>query len=599
MTDNIINKCLNCFANKQAAKQCPSCGYEETLDEPNPLYIKPRTILNQRYLIGNVIGHGGFGITYLSWDLKLKRKVAMKEFLPTNLATRIEKIDGENTRYTVTHTGNQEQAFQIGLKKFLKEARILAEFANENIVRVIDYFESYNTGYIVMEYVGEQDLSQLIKQYPDKRFPVEQALEIFFLILNALKVIHANGIYHQDISLQNIRMVEGKKPVLIDFGAARFIVGELSQSLDRIFKPGYSPVEQITSSGKIGAWTDIYACGAVLYAMIVGELPPHSVDRLDKDDLIPPIEKGVKISDSVNNAILKALSVRIGDRFQTVEEFEQALQDKNIIIHDKSISKEKSNKKPLLAAIGGIFFVAILVASLYNPNTKKPERPVINTGFQTQTGTSESSSNSSSYDNDQASRLQDQRATREMEARLAAAEQARKKAEMEAKIAQAEQARLKAEQEAQLARDAQARLKTEQYAIRRRAEEEARREAERHRQEQARREAEKRSQEQAPAQVVRSYYEAINSNNASLAISIWNSPTQKKRRSIRKLTKGVDWFRVNEIKMISISGNYATVSVDVTGKQRGKSAEERWAGTVELENVWGNWKVTKLNLSQN
>jgi serine/threonine protein kinase len=361
--NNFIHLCPNCFADKQTAKQCPSCGFEETVSQQNPLYIKPRTLLNQRYLIGNVIGHGGFGITYLSWDLNLKRKVAIKEFLPTVLATRISETEGGSTRYTVMHTGNQEQAFQIGLKKFLKEARILAGFAHENIVRVIDYFEAYNTGYIVMEYVGLEDLSQLIKRQPQKRLEVVEALDIFFPILNALKVIHANGIYHQDISLPNIRMVDDNKPVLIDFGAARFIVGEISQSLDRIFKPGYSPLEQVTSSGKIGPWTDIYACGAMFYAMIMGELPPQSIDRLEQDDLIAPAQKkGVEISPSVNNAVLKALSVRIGDRFQTVAEFENALK------------KTGGGKKRWLAAAagGGVFMVgAIAAVVLIDKNNQK------------------------------------------------------------------------------------------------------------------------------------------------------------------------------------------------------------------------------------
>jgi len=370
---NFSHLCPNCFADKQTAEQCPSCGYEETLSQQNPLYIKPRTLLNQRYLIGNVIGHGGFGITYLGWDSTLERKVAIKEFLPTTLATRISETNEGNTRYTVMHTGNQEEAFKKGLKKFKKEAKILAELTHENIVRVIDYLEAYNTGYIVMEYVGQEDLSQLLKRQPEKRFSVKEALEIFLPILSALKVIHANGIYHQDISLQNIRMVEGKKPVLIDFGAARYIVGGLSQSLDRIFKPGYSPIEQISNdSQKIGPWTDIYACGAVFYAMIVGELPPQSIDRLDRDDLVAPAQKkGVEMPSSVNNAVLKALSVRIGDRFQTVEEFEDALKNQ----------KTDKNKRllALAATAGGVFIVVVIAVVVLvdqdNPPVENSELP--------------------------------------------------------------------------------------------------------------------------------------------------------------------------------------------------------------------------------
>jgi formylglycine-generating enzyme required for sulfatase activity/predicted Ser/Thr protein kinase len=348
--NNFTHICPNCFADKQTAKQCPSCGYEETLTEQNPLYLKPRTLLNQRYLIGTVIGHGGFGITYMSWDCKLERKIAIKEFLPTALATRTSETSDGKTKYTVTAISEQAEAFKIGLKKFLKEAKILASFTHDNIVRVIDYFENYETGYIVMEYVGQEDLSQFIKRQSEKRLTVAQALEIFLPILNALKVIHANGIYHQDISLQNIRIVDGNKPVLIDFGAARYIVGEMSQSVEKVFKPGYSPLEQITTRGNIGPWTDIYACGAMFYAMIVGKLPPQSIDRLDQDDLIPPNQQ-IEISPALNDAVLKALSVRIGDRFQTAEEFETAL---------KNPPKAKK-KKRLLAVAGGVFLVVAII----------------------------------------------------------------------------------------------------------------------------------------------------------------------------------------------------------------------------------------------
>jgi serine/threonine protein kinase len=267
------------------------------------------------------------------------------------LATRTSETNGEETKYTVMAIGNQEKAFEMGLKKFLKEAKILAGFAHENIVRVLDYFESHDTGYIVMEYVGQEDLAQLIKRQPEKQLTVAQALDILFPILDALKVIHANSIYHQDISLANVRMVDGKKPVLIDFGAARYVVGEISQSIEKVFKPGYSPIEQITGGGKMGPWTDIYACGAMFYAMIIGELPPQSIDRLERDDLIPP-DQEIEISPSINDAILTALSVRIEDRFQTVEEFETAL----------NIPTPTNHKKRWLAVARDALIVVVIMA---------------------------------------------------------------------------------------------------------------------------------------------------------------------------------------------------------------------------------------------
>jgi serine/threonine protein kinase len=318
--------CPACLSEKGLQPRCPFCHYDEGKAVENPLYLQPRTLLKQQYLIGNVIGQGGFGITYVGLDINLRRKVAIKEYLPTSIATRAPHTTKESSRYTVIpwqHT--QDHAFTGGLRSFLAEARKLAEFNHPHIVHVINYFEEHQTGYIVMDYVEGEDFSSLLKN-KGGRLSETEALAWFFPILQALKEVHAKNLFHRDISAQNVRLTTANVPVLIDFGAAKYVTAEISRSLVDIYKLGYSPIEQMLGRKEIGAWTDIYASGALLYLMLTGKLPPISVDRLEKDELTPPIEvEGVQISPRLNQTILQALAVRIEDRFKTVAEFEQAL----------------------------------------------------------------------------------------------------------------------------------------------------------------------------------------------------------------------------------------------------------------------------------
>jgi serine/threonine protein kinase len=321
---------------------CPHCNYDEQDYQASALHIKPRTILHDRYVIGNAVGQGGFGITYIGKDIVLNKKVAIKEYLPTMLAARAPYETQENTRYTVVpwdNAQNRKDKLKEGLNSFLEEARRLAELDHENIVRVINFFEENNTAYIVMEYAGQENLSDLLKRRGGT-LPVQEALNILLPILDALKQIHAKQFFHRDISAANIRIVNGKKPVLIDFGAAKYLTSEVSHSLEKVYKPGYSPIEQMAGSKKIGAWTDIYACGATFYLMLTGKLPPISIERFDKDELAQLTDfPELNIPQHINNATLYALAVRAEDRFATVDEFKQALTNPEV---SRIISKPPS-----------------------------------------------------------------------------------------------------------------------------------------------------------------------------------------------------------------------------------------------------------------
>jgi serine/threonine protein kinase len=321
------NICLGCMSDKGDDAPCTKCGYNESDTETHQLRIKPRSILKNQYLIGRVLGQGGFGITYLGLDLILHKKVAIKEFMPSMLATR----DSDKTS-VVPYSGNMEQFFHQGLQSFIGEARSVANFSRHiNIVNVNNYFEANNTGYMVMDYLEGEPVSKLIVKRGG-RLSLRESFSILFPILEALGEVHKMEIYHRDISPQNIIVTTNDIPVLIDFGAARQIVGEQSYSLDVVLKHGYSPLEQYTSKGKIGPWSDVYACGATLYHMITGKLPPPAIDRVYSDELIQPCDiEGLSISEELNDTILTSLAVRISDRFQSVDELKEALEKRGHI----------------------------------------------------------------------------------------------------------------------------------------------------------------------------------------------------------------------------------------------------------------------------
>ncbi len=299
---------------------CPHCGYQKTPADYSPLYLRPRTILARKYVIGRVLGHGGFGITYLAWNLNLEIKLAIKEFLPTDLVTR----EPQSSKVAV-YTGAKKDVFQYGLERFIEEAKALATFnSHPGIVTVHDYLRENGTAYIVMEYVEGITFKEYIQRQGGK-IPYETARNIIMPVLDALREVHSAGMLHRDISPDNIYISKQGHIKLLDFGAARYAVSEHSQSLSVMLKPGYAPEEQYRSKGMQGPWTDIFAAAATLYHAITGVVPPQSLDRLEEDTLVPPSEMGASIPPDAEAALVKALSVKAADRHQTVSEFQEAL----------------------------------------------------------------------------------------------------------------------------------------------------------------------------------------------------------------------------------------------------------------------------------
>ena len=267
-----------------------------------------------------VLGYGGFGITYLGWNIALDIPVAIKEYLPADLATREQDLS------VVPQTSQAAADFQWGLERFLDEARTLARFQHPNIVRVHHFFGAHSTAYIAMDYVEGEDLSAYLTR---KGTLSEDELKgILYPLLSALEVVHQADFLHRDIKPGNIvlRDLDGS-PVLLDFGAARQAIGAKSRSVTSIVTPGYAPIEQYSSRGRQGPWTDIYALGGVCYRALTGQVPEDATDRVRNDPLIPVSQRCAgRASGAFLSAIDMALSVDEGDRPQSVGAWRSALE---------------------------------------------------------------------------------------------------------------------------------------------------------------------------------------------------------------------------------------------------------------------------------
>ena len=311
----MMKRCLGCMETySDELNICPHCGYVENSMPEEAIHMIPGTILHGQYIVGKVVGYGGFGVTYIAWDSVLEKRVAIKEYLPSEFSTRMPG----KPQLTVFN-GDKAQQFNDGLKKFLDEARRLAKFQDEQgIVKIYDCFEENGTAYIIMEYLEGVTLGEFLKE--NGTLPEKVAIQMMMPIMKSLKTVHQAGIIHRDIAPDNIMISTDSQIKLIDFGAARYATTSHSRSLTVIIKPGYSPEEQYRSRGDQGPHTDVYAVGAVLYKMITGKTPPDAMERRayfengKKDMLEPPSKYCKTISKNVENAILNAMNVRIEDR---------------------------------------------------------------------------------------------------------------------------------------------------------------------------------------------------------------------------------------------------------------------------------------------
>ncbi len=315
ITLNNKTLCENCFS-EITTEPCPHCGFIKNKYRHDPATLVAGSVLNQRYMIGGVIGKGGFGITYLAYDLKLDARIAVKEYYPMGLAIR-----NPGSISVSVSNGDSADSFRTGAEKFYNEAKMVAKFnGNPNIVSVHDFFYENETVYFVMGYLQGQTLKSYLKQ---KKITEGQAVSIFRQISNALLASHSMSILHRDVSPDNIMLCDDGTIRLLDFGAARQVMAEQSQSLSVILKQGFAPLEQYQKKGRQGPWTDIYALGATIYNALTGDMLTDPMSRLEDDSDYERNKYG--ISDALWRIIHKCTQLKISDRYQDIPELKADL----------------------------------------------------------------------------------------------------------------------------------------------------------------------------------------------------------------------------------------------------------------------------------
>jgi len=285
---------------------------------PNCLPLNTR--LGEFEIVG-LIGEGGFGIVYLAYDHSLERKVALKEYMPTSLASRTRDLQ------VSVRSERHRETFEVGLRSFVNEARLLAKFDNPALVKVYRFWEDRGSAYMAMPFYDGVTLRDALKQrtgVPDEGW----IRRVLVPLMDALEIMHSESCFHRDIAPDNILLLKDERPVLLDFGAARRVIGDMTQVLTVILKPGFAPVEQYAEMPglKQGAWTDIYALAAVVYYIITGRTPPASVGRLMNDTYQPLATLAAGAYDPTFLAGLdQCLAVKAEDRPQSIAAMREAL----------------------------------------------------------------------------------------------------------------------------------------------------------------------------------------------------------------------------------------------------------------------------------
>lgn len=375
---NIDHLCMGCMQEKPSVHiKCPYCGYDDTVSNNKKGQLPIWTFMRNSYMIGRSIGAGGFGITYMGYDVNLQKKIAIKEFFPDGYAVR--GSDG----FTVMPNSPANQAFYEREKaRYVEEARILASIEEQaGVVKVISYLEENNTAYIIMEFIEGKSMKQYMRE-KNAALTVNETLEFMKPVVKALAGIHDKGVVHRDISMDNIMITKNGKVKLIDFGAAH---DHQSESELRVYKPYYSPAEQLNRNAEIGTYSDIYSLCVCIYTAITGRYPTDASQRFANDMLMKPSQMGVLIDPLTEAVLMKGLEYDPKDRIKNATDLYYFLyvygKDANASIpgmekkiHDSSTNviiekmkkeqvKEKYRKRNLILLFGILGLGILIMAS--------------------------------------------------------------------------------------------------------------------------------------------------------------------------------------------------------------------------------------------
>ena len=331
-----LSKCPGCMEDF-SHYPCPNCSYDPSSAKNTEYALSPETILAGKYLVGKVLGQGGFGITYIGWDIALERKVAIKEYYPSGQVSRRPGSLGL-TWYT---TEQAVTARQSGMQMFLKEARKMVKVDSiPGVVRVLDLFQENGTAYIVMEFVEGITLKEHLQRVGPLSW--NETKRIFLPVIRSMEQVHSSGLIHRDLSPDNLMLAPDGSVKILDLGAAKDLSLNSGVSSMQVAKSGFSPLEQYIQRGGSGPWTDVYSIAATIYYTLTGVLPPSAVERLEQDT-ISWSEPALKaLPGSALAALQKAMAVQINDRTPNLEALEKGLFEAP---SPASASVEKAQKK--------------------------------------------------------------------------------------------------------------------------------------------------------------------------------------------------------------------------------------------------------------
>lgn len=351
--------CINCFRHTGGEDVCMNCGTVQMSRPKQPYQLFPHTILKGKFIIGKVINNGGMGIIYKAYDMQHESIVAIKEFLPTQ-NSMVNRIPG-TTQVSLINE-NDREAYEQAKKKFIEEAQIISNCGSESIVTIKESFEENDTAYVVMEYLDGISLREFLSMN-DGGMDFDTAMSIITPVADALSVMHKNGYIHCNVCPDNIFVCVNQHVKLIDFSGAKKAGAFTQDEKSIVTKPGYTPVEQYTSTGKIGTYTDIYALGAVFYNIVSGKTPVESIVRDEKDTLQKLTKLGIDIPVYADKATMRAMALRPEIRFKNVDDFLLALQGKKKARSPEEEEKLRKLKRNLSITAIFVFMLLSVVAA--------------------------------------------------------------------------------------------------------------------------------------------------------------------------------------------------------------------------------------------
>lgn len=345
-----------------SSSPCPHCGYVYRKQENQSFSLQPGTILHGKYLIGRVLGQGGFGITYIGWDLALSKKVAIKEYYPSSYVTRSCEI---STALQWFSTQPAKDARETGKESFLKEARKMVRVNSiPQVVHIRDLFEDNNTAYIVMEYIPGETLAKRIRRTGPMSW--ESVRDLLLPVADVMQQVHDAGLIHRDLSPDNLMILPDGSIRILDLGAAKDLNLQSGASSVQVAKGGFSPMEQYVMKGQSGPWTDVYSLAATMYYSLTGKIPPSAVDRMAKDNLAWDLPQLLQLPPSVIQALKKSMAIPVKERTQDMASFASGIRS--------SSPGEKRSKKPVViaaAALAAVALLGILIGAFLSPKDKK------------------------------------------------------------------------------------------------------------------------------------------------------------------------------------------------------------------------------------